>query len=139
MPNGSVSGFGDEGREIHRTFTAYSEAFARDPAAAASFCCEPMLLALPNEIKALSIYAEIEAYYRTALNRLKALGYSHSVLGSHQVKMLNPTTALYEVPFTRMRSDGAVLEKSAATYLYRKETAGWKICAGIATDLDKLL
>ena len=124
---------------IDAVYGDYAEAFARDPAAAAAFCGEPTLIVMPTDIVALSTRAELEAFYAALLARLRALGYTHSRLGTRRIKFLNHSTALYSIAFVRMKADGTELEQAAATYLFRRKANGWRIFSLIATDQDKLL
>lgn len=123
---------------IHEAYTAYAEAFARDPAVAAAFWGQPALNVLPHQVRAFNTSAEVSDYYADALAHLKLRGYSHSRLKARRVEMLNSTTALYKATFTRIKADGTELEQSAATYLFHKSADGWKMFAAIATNVDKI-
>ena len=124
---------------IHQVVSAYYDAFAHDPAAAAAFYSEPTLIVLPNEVLALTTRDDVEAFLAKLLGSLKPLGYSGTRLSVPRVKMLNSTTALYSTVAIRMKADGTELQKAGFTYLLHKGGAGWKINEVIATDLNKLI
>jgi hypothetical protein len=124
---------------IHGVVSGYYDAFGRDSAAASAFYGEPTLIVIPNQVIMLRTRADIEASIDELVATLKASGYSHSKLGEHRVKLLNPTTALYSTIAIRMKADGTELQRSGFTYLLHKSNAGWKIHEIIATDLDKLI
>jgi hypothetical protein len=124
---------------IHDVVSGYYDAFGRDSAAASAFYGEPTLIVIPNQVILLRTRADVEASLDELVATLKASGYSHSKLGEHRVKLLNPTTALYSTVAIRMKADGTELQRSGFTYLLHKSNAGWKIHEIIATDLDKLI
>lgn len=124
---------------IHDVVSGYYDAFGRDSAAASAFYGEPTLIIIPNQIIMLRTRADIEASIEELVAALKAGGYSHSKLGDHHVKLLNPATALYSTVAIRMKADGTELQRSGFTYLLHNGNAGWKIHQIIATDLDKLI
>ena len=124
---------------IHNVVSGYYDAFGRDSAAASTFYGEPTLIVIPNQVILLRTRADVEAALEQLVATLKASGYSHSTLGEHRVKLLNPATALYSVVAIRMKADGTELQRSGFTYLLHKGDTGWKIHQIIATDLDKLI
>jgi ketosteroid isomerase-like protein len=130
---------GSEKDAIHDVVSGYYDAFGRDSAAASAFYGEPTLIVIPNQVILLKTRADVEASLDALVATLKANGYSHSKLGEHRVKLLNPTTALYSTVAIRMKADGTELQRSGFTYLLHKSDAGWKIHEIIATDLDKLI
>ena len=129
----------DAERAIDKTYRAYGAAFGKNPIAAASFCNEPVLGVLPQPVIPLPKRADFEAFCAGSVAKWKALGYSHGELKSGHVKMLTAQTALYSAGFVRMKSDGAELERAAATYLFQDGADGRKIVALIVTDPDELL
>jgi ketosteroid isomerase-like protein len=124
---------------IHDVVSGYYDAFGRDSAAASAFYGEPTLIVIPSQVIMLRTRADVEASIDELVATLKAGGYSHSKLGEHRVKLLNPTTALYSTVAIRMKADGTELQRSGFTYLLHKSNAGWKIHEIIATDPDKLI
>lgn len=124
---------------IHDVVSGYYDAFGRDSAAASVFYGEPTLIVIPTQVIMLRTRADVEASIDELVATLRASGYSHSKLGEHRVKLLNPTTALYSTVAIRMKADGTELERSGFTYLLHKSNAGWRIHEIIATDLDKLI
>jgi hypothetical protein len=129
----------DEKEAIHQVVSSYFDAFARDPAVAASFYGEPTLIVLSSEVLTLATRGDVEAFLTKLLGSLKPLGYSHTKLDVPHVKMLNSTAALYSAAAIRMKTDGTELQRAGFTYLLHKGDAGWKINEVIATDLDKLI
>jgi hypothetical protein len=124
---------------IHEVLAAYYDAFARDPAAAATYYGEPALILAPNDLVSLPTRKDAETFLAKLLGSLKTLGYSNTKLTAPRIKMLNPTTALYGTVAIRMKTDGTELERAGFTYLLHKVRAGWKINGIVATDLDKLI
>ena len=124
---------------IHDVVSGYYDAFGHDSAAASAFCGEPTLIIIPDQIILLRTRTDVEAAFDQLVATLKASGYSHSALGEHLVKLLNPATALYSTVAIRMKADGTELQRSGFTYLLHKGNGGWKIHQIIATDLDKLI
>jgi hypothetical protein len=129
----------DEREAIHQVVSGYFDAFARDPAVAATFYGEPTLIVLQNEVRALATRSDVEAFLEKLLGSLKPLGYSNTKLTVPRTKMVNATTALYSTVAIRMKTDGTELQKAGFTYLLQKGSAGWKIHEVIATDIDKLI
>jgi ketosteroid isomerase-like protein len=129
----------DEKDAIHQVVSGYFDAFARDPAAAATFYGEPTLFVLPSEVLALATRSDVEAFLAKLLESLKSLGYSRTKLDVPRVKMLSSTTALYSTVAIRLKTDGTELQRAGFTYLLHKGGAGWKINEVIATDVDKLI
>src|SRR5215475_3198381 len=95
----------DEKDAIHQVVSAYYDAFARDPAAAAAFYGEPTLIVLANEVTTLPSRTDVEAFLAKLLGSLKPLGYSNTKLSAPRIKMLNSTTALYSTVAIRMKTD----------------------------------
>jgi ketosteroid isomerase-like protein len=129
----------EEKDAIHKVLSGYYDSFGRDSAAASAFYGEPTLIVLPNQVVMLSTRADVEAFFEKFVASLKPSGYSHSKLGDHRIKLLNPTTALYSTVAVRMKADGTEMQRSGFTYLLHKSNAGWRIHEIVATDLDKLI
>jgi ketosteroid isomerase-like protein len=124
---------------IHDVVNGFYDALGRDSAAASAFYGEPTLIVIPDQVIMLRTRADVEASFDEFVATLKASGFSHSKLGEHRVKLLNPTTALYSTVAIRMKADGTELQRSGFTYLLHKSNVGWRIHEIIATDLDKLI
>ena len=123
---------------IHKVVHGYYDAFGRDPAAASAFFAEPALIVVPGQIIVLATRADVEAAIDGFAASLRASGFSHSKVGEHRVKLLNPTTALYSMIAIRMKTDGTELQPAGFTYLLHKSGSRWQIYEFIATDLDKI-
>ena len=116
----------DEREAIHQVVSGYFDAFARDPAVAATFYGEPTLIVLQNEVRALATRSDVEAFLEKLLGSLKPLGYSNTKLTVPRTKMVNATTALYSTVAIRMKQMGQNYKKPALRTSFKRAAPGGK-------------
>lgn len=129
----------EDSQLIVKHFQGYYDAYSKDSKLAATYYGEPVLLVSKTSVKVMATRTEVEDYLSKGLAGLKPLGYAYSGLGEYHIKYLNDSTALFNVVAMRYKADGTEQMRAGFTYLVRKEGAGWKIHANMATDEDKLI
>jgi ketosteroid isomerase-like protein len=123
-----MAGLGEDEADITRVMTEYKDAYiAMDAHRIATFFDEPHMVLAQNASPALATRGELETWLRPVLERLKDRGYARSDYKNLRVKSFGNGIAIVSTGFTRYKADGTILETQGATYLLRKDTAGWKI------------
>jgi len=113
---------------IDRAYRSYVDAFiAGDLSTIMKYCSTPLVVVRQQEVRVLATAADVETFYRAALQRLKERGYSHSKLSEVNVRLLGTGVALVSVVGTRYKIDGSELETLGFTYLFRKTEGVWKL------------
>ena len=128
-----------ENDAILKVLYGYYEAFGRNSVQASGFFGEPIMVISPENVVALGTRAELATFFeKVVATILGPNGYSHSKVGECHVRLLNSATALCSGVAIRIKTDNTELQRVGFTYLFRKNSEGWRILGIINTDLDKL-
>ena len=82
---------------------------------------------------------DVRRRYDGNLKALAAEKYQRSTVDSATVCLLNDAAAIVSGQFTRYRTDGSVLSKIAATYVFAKSDGQWKITTLIGHGTDRAI
>jgi hypothetical protein len=82
---------------------------------------------------------DVRRRYEGNLKALDAQKYQRSTVDSATVCLLNDASAIVSGEFTRYRTDGSVLSKIAATYVFAKTNGQWKITTLIGHGTDRAI
>jgi hypothetical protein len=87
----------------------------------------PLVIVAGGEVSLIATPEDLEAMYAGILRTLAEVEYSHTVMASQEVSVLDETTALMRVSGTRYDVEGRALERIAAVYTFVFRDNAWKI------------
>lgn len=125
----------DDREPITRTYADYIRAFhTLDPHAFASYYHLPCMVVTASKAVALASGVDVEAYFEWVVRGLKARDYARTEFSELRVEPLCADTALLRARGARYKADGEKLQPLAATYLFRRTGADWKIAVIVMHD-----
>jgi hypothetical protein len=92
-----------------------------------SYFSVPVTVVAHGEANVLSDQEELEAMFAAAFESLRKVDYSHTIMTSQEVTVLDDSMALMQVAGTRYAHSGELLERVAAAYTYVRHGDTWKI------------
>lgn len=127
-------------KQLEDFLTRYCESFrAGNIDAAADFYHEPATMIFADRMVVLHSRELIAQALERVLTGLITRGFSRSVVDELQVIPLTDRTALISAAFSRLRSDGEVLERLGATYTVIGGDRGFKIAAVVTHGEDRVV
>lgn len=83
---------------------------------------------------------ELTSILASGLQSLEAVGFAKSESREMHVHILADDVATVSGRYNRLKSDGSLLEKIAATYtLFKVPDLGWRIVLLVIHDIDKII
>ena len=79
---------------------------------------------------------EVADMVRGFIANLKEQQWHHSDMPVYEICSLGPNTALISGVFVRYREDGSEISQTPLTYLYQKNTSGWRVSSMIYRESD---
>jgi uncharacterized NTF2-like protein DUF6841 len=113
---------------VRETYDAYLAAFHTHRAhAVLPYLHVPLITVASGEVIVISTTEDIESMYAGILEALAGVNYSHTVMASQDVIVLDDTMALMTVVGTRYDRGGQPLERIAAVYTLVRRDDTWRI------------
>jgi ketosteroid isomerase-like protein len=118
----------DDRADVTTTLQSYEKAWTdHDSTAIASYYYEPAMRVSPAGPIVRQTREEQESFFSAFLPGLMQRGFDKGKWEQLNVHLLGPDTAFASGILVRMRKDGSVLERIAASYGLQKTPEGWKI------------
>lgn len=123
--------------EVEADLQRYNAAFVQansndDPSLMLPWLRVPVMRYAAGSVLAMTTPAEVEAMYRSMVDRLKGTGYSRSVLSDFDVDVLNATTAVVKCHAVREQTGGGVVEEFEAGYVMVRGDEHWQVASLIS-------
>jgi Domain of unknown function (DUF4440) len=113
---------------IRDRYEAYLSAFHTHTASEVlSYFNLPVTVVTQGEVRVLSSVEDLEVMYADILKALAESDYSHTVMASREVTVLDDKMALMRVVGTRYDRRGRALERIAAVYTFIRRDDSWQI------------
>jgi hypothetical protein len=114
-------------------YDAYLSAFhSQIPSQVLPHVRVPLTVVTGGEVSVLSSAEDIEMMFTGILKGLAEVDYSHTVMESREVTVLDDTMALLRVLGTRLDRSGRALERIAAVYTLLPADDTWQIAVMMA-------
>lgn len=121
------------GDDVSRWFGEYLDAFAacgRGEGNANSLLAYygvPLLVATDDAFVALTSEDQVVGVAKQQIDGMRAANYDHTNILHSDVTVLNATSAIYRGEFSRVRGDGATINRLAVSYLVTDGPIGRRI------------
>ncbi len=127
--------------DIRKALEDYVAAFSagRADVIAERSVLAPMLNLGGTAVNTSMTAVDVRTRYDGNIKALAAQNYQRSTVDSATVCLLNDAAAIVSGRFTRYRTDGSVLSKIAATYVFAKSDGQWKITTLISHGTDRAI
>lgn len=127
--------------DVRKALEDYVAAFSagRPDVIAERSAFAPMLNLGATGVSTSMTAEDVRTRYDGNLTSLAAQKYQRSTVDSATVCLLNDAAAIVSGQFTRYRTDGSVLSKIAATYVFAKSDGQWKITTLISHGTDRAI
>ncbi len=115
----------------------YNAAFVQanrddDPSLMLPWLRVPVMRTAADSVLTMSTPAEVEAMYRSMVDRLKGTGYERSLLSDFEVDVINASTAVVRCHAVREQTGGGIVEEFDAGYLMVRGDEHWQVAALIS-------
>jgi len=130
-----------EEKEIEDFMKSYSSAFRPGNSNKMErFYCYPTTM-LSGEMRIiLETGDEVSSAISAGLEALESNGFSHSELLELHIHKLTQESAIVSATYNRLKTDGSILEKIAATYnLFKENGDTWKVLMTTTHGIDGLI
>ncbi|RLA42907.1 MAG: hypothetical protein DRR06_13415 [Gammaproteobacteria bacterium] len=107
--------------------------------AVAKFYRPPVTMIFANQVSILDDEGKIIRTLQSIMDTLTNKDFSHSQVDSCNIHQLTDKTALLSATFSRLKTDGTLLEKLGATYTVIDDGDGYKIAALIAHGVETVI
>jgi hypothetical protein len=128
--------------DVNGWFDEYLDTFAacgrgeRNATSLLGYYGVPLLLATDDGFVALASEDQVVAVAKQQIDGMQAAAYDHSNILHSEVTVVNATSAIYRGEFSRVRADGAEINRLAVTYLVTDGPAGRRISALVVHSPD---
>jgi hypothetical protein len=119
--------------EVSRWFGEYLDRFAacgrgeRNATSLLVYYGVPLMVATDDGFIALTSEDQVIAVAQGQIDGMRASDYDHSDVVRSDVTVVNATSAIYRGEFSRVRADGAEINRLAVTYLVTDGPVGRRI------------
>ncbi len=107
--------------------------------AMADFFNVPVTMISGGRANTLSTEEQLTNSLQIVMNGLVTQGFDHSEIDEVHIHPLSAKTALLSAIFSRLKTDGSLLQKIGATYTVIDSGEGYKIATLVAHDTDGLV
>lgn len=120
---------------MEQLFGRYHDAFAacgrgeRDTTSLLDYFGVPLLIATEDRFLALTSADQVKAGLQRQIDAIRAADYDHSEILNSETTVLNATSALHRLTFSRQSTDGCEIGQLTVTYLVTDGRAGRRISA----------
>lgn len=99
----------------------------------------PVTMIFGENIQVLDTRDKVLKALNAVMDGLVEKGFDHTEVDEYHCHRLNDTTSILSAAFSRLKTDGSLLEKLGASYTVVNDGAGYKISYLIAHRPDRIM